>query len=308
MHTVEQGEAEARLRDHVPPLPGTALYFGLREDFALVPDVRDPELLGLPRDGEEGLPFDRVAWRRLGGDERALRLVLGYLQSYSHLMDDLGRPPTSEEFANRWRFSLESVRDDEALFRQAFPEEDNPERILRLLDRALPRAGAMARLMGVRVTDRSPTPPDPLGSRSLVSGQRWRSPDGASFISVIESVDGDSFVGAQHDQDSGSSVLVTGTRETLAGWRLDIPGGVWRVSFDVQQAAPDLLDRLSTAGVVVNRLARPGDPRPGRGLPSASVEVLIDGADENDARTRVFRAMHGLGLVDTETLYIRPVG
>jgi hypothetical protein len=305
-HTVEQARAAVRLEQHDPPLPLEALYFGLSEDFTLAPDEGEPKLLRLPRDGEHGESFDRVLLRRLGGDERALRLLMAYLQGYSHVMDELGRAPTTEDFARHWRFSRESLREDEALFRRAFPEEQTAERVLRLLERALPNSGPPARIMAVRVIDlapahaaHKPSAPSP--------GQRWRASDGADELTLIE-VDGERLVGAMRDAASGAVSLWTGSSENLEGWQPALLGGVWRVRFDVHGKAANLIERLTRAGLVIERLARPGEPRAGAAqLPSATIEALLAAVSEEEAHLELERVLPGSVQLDKETLVLSRV-
>jgi hypothetical protein len=44
--------------------------------------------------------------------------------------DDLGREPTAEEYAKWWKESPATAYREQALFRQAFPDEQNPARLL----------------------------------------------------------------------------------------------------------------------------------------------------------------------------------
>ena len=301
-HTVEQERVERRLRDHQPRLPAESLYFGLPNDFRLGPDERDPQLLRLPQGDERGEPFYEVLRRRVR-HEADFRSLVAYLQGYSYLMDELERGPTAEEFASHWRFSFESVRADEALFARAFPEERTPERLLRLLEHGLPRGG-MAWLLDVHVVDLSSARPHWV---TPAPGQRWRAPDGRE-VSIIEA-DEHQVTGGLHDAASGTTAVWVGEPRELDGWTLVLPEWAWRVSFDLSSATPNLLEHLACRDVVVDRLARPGDPRPGhRHLPAATVVGHVIATGEQEARDKILQALEGQPGVYPGSLRVEQLG
>jgi hypothetical protein len=306
--TSAQLSAARRLEEHTPAIPPAALYFGLDDDVRLAPDEADPALLRLPRAGEQGEPFDRVVFRRLSQDEQGLRSVIAYLQQFDHLMDDLGRAPTSEEYASAWRSSPDEVRREENLFRRAFPEERTAERIMRLLDRALPSFGPMTRVMATRVIDMAPNRDGSTGPVARPApGQRWESPDRGRHVTLVD-VAADRLFGTQHDNRTERNSTWQGTSDDLREWTLSLPHGVWRGQFDLLEADRDILDRLIQAGLTVERLARPGDPRAHGPWPAASVEVLVGAADEREALEQITDALDSIAVLDAQSVRLHPMG
>lgn len=301
-HTTQQQLAEERLTKRVPPMPAIALYFGIGDDDPMVQSDDEPALLRLPSDEDDGEAFDAVLLRRVGGSPRRYRDLSAYLQGYSHLMDELGRAPTSDEFASHWRFSLASVHNDEATFRAAFPEERNPERLLRLLDQALPRGGGLAWLLEGRVVDPSPAPPS--GVVPAV-GQKWRSPDGQVEATVIE-VSGSQLTVGLHQH--GTTALQILSLSAFSEWELVTPESVWWVGFDVDVIPATLIEPLRQGGITADRLARPGDPRTAGDrmvLPVGTVEGYVVASDETDARLKVVHALAGHAQIKAEDVRVR---
>ena len=77
-----------------------------------------------------GTPLLVVAGRRVG--LRKAMKVLAYMTAWAHVRDDIGHDPTAEEFAAWWKESAATAYRAQQLFRQAFPDETNPARLLEL--------------------------------------------------------------------------------------------------------------------------------------------------------------------------------
>ncbi|MBS1675808.1 MAG: hypothetical protein JST08_00335 [Actinobacteria bacterium] len=296
--TREQREAEDRLRD----VAAVVAYFGRavgegEADRGAAPLVR------LPRAGEKGEPFDQVLRRRLGGDPELHSVVVAYLQGFSFVVDEIGRPPSSEEFADFWHFDLPSVRRDEAAFAKAFPEERGPARLVRLLEEGLARRGALRALLDAPVVDPAP----PSGEVAPAPGQRWVSPDDSEVLTLIE-VEGEQLVGGKHDRRSGTSALWVGSRSEIAEWRLDTPRSVWRVRFDVDVIPATLMEPLAKADIVVDRMMRPANPRPGQSaLRVGTVEGQLAAEGEDEARQRVIEAVGALTSLEASEISVSPL-
>jgi hypothetical protein len=283
-YTTQQREAEEALTSQEPHIPPASLYFGAELGVLRhVPSA--PTKLRLPAEGEKGDPFDQVVRRRLGGDEGRARDLLAYLQGWSHIRDELGRPPTGQEFAEYWHHDLKSVRQDEDLFAQAFPEEDGPERIIALLDEGLPSSGQLAWMMGIEVIDSDEDqrvlPPAP--------GQRWRRRDGATL--TISQVDGPAVIGHLHEHER-TSIWAGDRSKLLAEFALDLPLDIWVVTFDVDVLPQDLLNSLMSRGIIVTRFRRPSDPHPDqRRLHVGTIQGQVVAEDEAAARQKVVDAL-----------------
>jgi hypothetical protein len=296
--TREQRDAEERLKDAA----AVVAYFGRtvgeeEADGAAAPLVR------LARAGEKGEPFDQVLRRRLGGDPESHSVVVAYLQGFSFVVDEIGRAPSSEEFADFWHFDLPSVRRDESAFARAFPEERGPARLVRMLEDGLPRRGALRSLLDTPVIDPAP----PSGEVALAPGQRWVSPDGDEILTMIE-VEGDQLVGGRHDRRSGTSALWVGSRSEIAEWRLDTPRSVWRVRFDVDVIPATLTGPLHQADIVVDRMMRPANPRPGQAaLRVGTVEGHLAADGEAEARQRVIGAVGALTSLEPSEIIVTPL-
>lgn len=298
--TRQQADVERRLLNHQPPLPAFALYFGVTEDLVRDAGAGRAALVRSPAKDEEGEPFDAVVRRRVGGNTRRYSALVAYLQGYSFLMDELGRPPRSEEFADHWGFSLESVLEDEATFHAAFPEEPTPERLVRLLEEGLPRSGALGWLLGVEVIDASP-------QRAVgvvpAAGQRWTQKDGSAALTVIDA-DREHLTVALHRD--GTTALNVMPRSALIDWCLDIPPTVWSVAFDVDVVPSMLIEPLTAAGIVPERLAQPGDPGPdSTGTVPGTVEARLVADDQTDAQRKVINALAGYTSVRSEAIRVR---
>lgn len=78
----------------------------------------------------QGTPLLVVATQRVG--LRKAMKVLAYMTAWDHVRDDLGREPSAEEYAKWWKESPATAYRQQALFRDAFPAETTPSRLLDL--------------------------------------------------------------------------------------------------------------------------------------------------------------------------------
>lgn len=112
-----------------------------------------PIELALP--GEPGQPFTDVLDRLCGGDRRRRERIMVLIQQWDHLADDLGRPPSVEEYAARWGVPVSSAYRLFAEFRDTFPTELDPGRLVGLLWDGLSEpyvtGSSIGSLIGVRV-------------------------------------------------------------------------------------------------------------------------------------------------------------
>ncbi len=70
------------------------------------------------------------AHRRVG--LRNSMRVMTYMVSWQIAREDLGYEPTAEQYGQWWKESPATAYREQALFRQAFPNESNPARLLDL--------------------------------------------------------------------------------------------------------------------------------------------------------------------------------
>jgi hypothetical protein len=69
-----------------------------------------------------------IAQRRVG--LRKSLQVMTYMVSWRICADDLAHEPTAEEYADWWKVSRRTAYREQALFREAFPGESSPARLL----------------------------------------------------------------------------------------------------------------------------------------------------------------------------------
>lgn len=300
-HTQAQASAEAHLQGL--SLPAVSVYFGVPDEAPPSRPPTHPAAVRLPVPGEQPEPFDEVMLRRVSGDRSSARRLGAFLQAWSHLADHLGRPPSSAEFADRWRQRLDDVHLDERLFLRAFPEESTPGPLVELLWSATPTQGDSAWLLGVPVVDLGER-----GSQPVVPavGQRWLRSGGEGWLTITE-IQGDQVVGGLYDARSETTSLWAGTRGALADFELEQPQGLFLAGFDVDVLPMSLTGVLQQAGIVATRLSRPGDPRSDR-LPSVGhIEVQVEASDEADAREKIIRALEGHQALTGSDVAVRPL-
>lgn len=287
-HTSEQWEAEQALMNYQPSIAASDLYFGI-ELSVMTRTESYPEKLRLPAEGEVGTPFDEVASRRLGGDEVKTRELLAYLQGWSLVRDELGRAPSSTEYADHWEYDQASVRAEEALFAKTFPEEDSPERIIRLLENGLPRSGQLVRMMGVAVVDSDET----RAVSAPAPGQRWRRHDGA--VLTLTTVEGSAVIGRLEESQGDNILWASGRDKLLKEFQLELPQDLWLVTFDVDVPPTDLLDLFAAhQDIELERFRRPSDPRPHQNfLRVGTIQLQVVALDAGEARTKVIDALRG---------------
>ena len=302
-HTSEQRESEQALIDYQPSIGANNLYFGL-ELSALTRPQSSPAKLRLPAEGETGTPFAQVVSRRLGGDEDRTRQLLAYLQGWSFVRDELGRPPTSAEYADHWEYDQASVRGEEALFAGAFPEEDSPERIVRLLEDGLPRTGQLVQMMGIAVVDSDEAPQ----VTAPAPGQRWRRSDGA--LLTISTVDGPVVIGRLEEPHGEDSLWASGRDKLKKEFQLVLPKNLWLVTFDVDDQPSDLFDVFARhRDIELERFRRPSDPRPNQNyLRAGTIQLQVVAADADEARGKVIEALAGRLKLPESEVFVRPLG
>lgn len=61
---------------------------------------------------------------------RGAMKALTYMLCWGMVRDDLGRDPTIEEYSEWWKESVRTAYRHQAEFRRAFPNEENPSRLL----------------------------------------------------------------------------------------------------------------------------------------------------------------------------------
>lgn len=114
-----------------------------------------PMRIRLAQEQDDGEPF--LKWlHRIAGRDRAKRLAV-FLQQWDHQADDLGRAPTVREYAAEWKESETGVYRQLEEFREVFPSEEDPSRIMELLWRGMPRNGELMALLDVRVVGTEPS-------------------------------------------------------------------------------------------------------------------------------------------------------
>jgi len=72
-------------------------------------------------------------YARTGSMRHTLRISV-LIQQWALVRRDLGRRPTVEQYYEWWKQSERTAYRDLALFREAFPDEDGPDRIAQWLN------------------------------------------------------------------------------------------------------------------------------------------------------------------------------
>ena len=82
------------------------------------------------RRGESGIPFIEYLDARAGHDRRTRSRQLAFLHEWEYLADRLGHSPAPKEYAERWNMPVSTAYDLLAEFRQLFPTERDPARLI----------------------------------------------------------------------------------------------------------------------------------------------------------------------------------
>jgi hypothetical protein len=90
------------------------------------------------------------------GDRRKAAHLIAFIQQWGNVVDEAINQgelePTVDRYCERWGVSRATAHRDLALFREAFPSERTPQRILAMLWEGLgTNTWSVGSLMGVRV-------------------------------------------------------------------------------------------------------------------------------------------------------------
>ena len=92
---------------------------------------REPPLpFRYARRGETGTPFIEYLDQRVGRDRRARGRQLAFIHEWDYLTDEIQRPPTAKDYAERWNAPLSTVYGLLEEFRELFPTEADPGRVV----------------------------------------------------------------------------------------------------------------------------------------------------------------------------------
>jgi hypothetical protein len=83
-------------------------------------------------------------------DRRQFERMGAYLHEWDFLSDSLGRAPSAIDYSQKWQVSLATAYRLAAEFRELFPTEETPERLLRLLWDGV-RGSSIRAVFGVKV-------------------------------------------------------------------------------------------------------------------------------------------------------------
>jgi len=237
-----------------------------------------------PLEDPEGLPLIDYVQGRVG--RRPAQRVLAFLQEWDTLADELGRDPTLEEYAERWRLPRATAYSDQRLFREAFPGEQNPRRLLnQLWELRRNSYGAMLSAKVVAIGSR-------LGTPVIRSGQEWQTPGGD--VVVIKAIDGNTVHGALRHRDvPGVLSAWVGSLSDFGSFTLmdAEQNPQWHVAFDVMGEPTALGAALGRAGFTVDRYAKPADPVPDRLPYAGTIWARVSAADEEAARDKLLEAV-----------------
>lgn len=79
---------------------------------------------------ETGTPLLQLAAQRVG--LRKAMKVLSFMVAWDHARDQLGYEPTIDQYAEWWKESAATAYRHQQVFREAFPGETTPSRLLDL--------------------------------------------------------------------------------------------------------------------------------------------------------------------------------
>ena len=81
---------------------------------------------------ESEMTLIELAYRKTGSMIKAAK-VIAFLHSWQTTTDELGRPPTMEEYAASWGISEATAYRHKAEFREVFDKVDSPTEVLEFL-------------------------------------------------------------------------------------------------------------------------------------------------------------------------------
>jgi hypothetical protein len=148
-HTGQQAAAEKSLNEDAS-FSGFDSYFGRTRPRIATSD-NGPKDLRSTTDAEGGIAFARLVADRVGSIDVAIE-IMAYIQEWTHLRDELGRPPDSAQYAQRFGCSLSTAHARQRSFQLAFPGESDPSGIADFLRRRRPGA-LFARALSIPVID-----------------------------------------------------------------------------------------------------------------------------------------------------------
>jgi hypothetical protein len=139
--TAEQSDAEKAL--NAQQVSGLVNFFGSDEAVVTATAL---STLRAPAPGEHGEALDDLVRTRAGSPEIA-REVLAFIQEWGHVADELrragiDRTATIEDYIQRWNVSDGEAANRLSLFRQIFPNENDPGALWRLLWDMVPSSDA----------------------------------------------------------------------------------------------------------------------------------------------------------------------
>jgi hypothetical protein len=152
--TAEQDRTAARLEKS--GLTPFSLFFGTRVAPRLQPD-RFPPGLRLPFPGERGATFEDILDARSGDNKSLRRDVTSYLLEWASIRDRLARDPMLQEYAELWGTGQTIAEERNEQFRNVFPSEKDPGRLLSLLWSGQQQQSFL-RLMGTELVEDRPPP------------------------------------------------------------------------------------------------------------------------------------------------------
>jgi hypothetical protein len=246
----------------------------------------------------EGVPLVDYVQGRVG--RRPAQRVLAFLQEWDTLADELGRDPSLEEYAERWRLPRATAYSDQRLFREAFPGEQNPRRLLNQLWEL--RRDSYGALLSAKVVATGSR----LGSPVIRSGQEWQTPGGD--VVVIEAIDGNTVHGAlRHRESAGVLSAWVGSLDDFGSFTLlgAEENALWHVAFDVVGEPTALGAALGRAGFTVDRYAKPADPAPDRRPYAGTIWARVSAADKGEARDKLVRAVPDQSHLQTDPAAVR---
>lgn len=165
----DQTKAETELE--ADGLSAYNLFFGAKEAPRVQPG-ETPTGLRLPLPGDTGIPFDEIVLKRANGDHSQAREVLAFIQEWGVLSDERNEEPALSAYAERWSVDLATAKLRSEQFRDLFPSETSPRRVLAMLWED-DSTESFPRLLGTHVVE-SALPPTVLNHFVSVLADRLR--------------------------------------------------------------------------------------------------------------------------------------